>query len=450
MNKIIKALTGNLALKIISLVFAFVIWVLVTNNNNPIRSMTISNVPITIVNEDSIGDIGKVAEPEGSDTVTLKLTERRSVLNKLNRNNFYVEADLETMNEMDTVPLTVVCDNAAVTWDEIAISPSSLKVKVEDKVEQTFPISVITTGEVADGYAVGKTEVEDGKNILIAGPESLVNIIGQVNAPVSVSGMSEDSDVTATLRVYDKNGAELTETQLGRLEFKTVSGDVIPDRAVPVSLSLWEVRTDIPLKIEAVGVPAFGYRVGSITAVPATVTLAGTKEAFEKIGSILTVADPVVVDGLSESADQELSLESTLEAYEDVKLPPDMDPVISVRVGIEKTGYSTLDLPLSSIVLLNKPEDRKLVFTPADKVTISVKAEDTNKALTVDMIEATMDLEPCEVPGNYDIPVEVVLPEGYSLSDEVIIKVSSSDTEEDELAGFQIRSATGAEEAQTG
>ncbi len=450
MNKVIKALTGNLALKIISLVFAFVIWVLVTNNNNPIRSMTISNVPITIVNEDSIGDIGKVAEPEGSDTVTLKLTERRSVLNKLNRNNFYVEADLETMNEMDTVPLTVVCDNAAVTWDEIAISPSSLKVKVEDKIEQTFPISVITTGEVADGYAVGKTEVEDGKNILIAGPESLVNIIGQVNAPVSVSGMSEDSDVTATLRVYDKNGAELTETQLGRLEFKTVSGDVIPDRAVPVSLSLWEVRTDIPLKIEAVGVPAFGYRVGSITAVPATVTLAGTKEAFEKIGSVLTVTDPVVVDGLSQSTEQELDLSSTLEAYEDVKLPADMDPVISVRVGIEKTGYSTLDLPLSSIVLLNKPEDRKLVFTPADKVTISVKAEDTNEALTVDMIEATMDLEPCEEPGNYDIPVEVILPEGYSLSDEVIIKVSSSDTEEDELAGFQIRSATGEEEAQTG
>ena len=81
MNKIIKALTGNLALKIISLVFAFVIWVLVTNNNNPIRSMTISNVPITIVNEDSIGDIGKVAEPEGSDTVTLKLTEEKWLRN---------------------------------------------------------------------------------------------------------------------------------------------------------------------------------------------------------------------------------------------------------------------------------------------------------------------------------------------------------------------------------
>lgn len=441
MNKIIKTLTRDLALKIIAVITAFIIWVFVTNSNNPVRSITISNVPINLINEESIADIGKVVEPIGSDTVTLKVTERRSILNRLNRSNFNVEADLETINEMDSVPLTVTCDNPAVTWDEISISPSSLKVNVEDKVEQTFAVSVVASGEVAPGYAVGKTDIQEGKTILIAGPASLINIIGQVNAPISVSGLREDSDLPSILRVYDKNGSELTESQMNRLEFKTSSGDVIEDYTVIVSISLWQLRSNIPLRVEASGVPADGYRVESITAIPSTVTLAGTAEAFEKIGSVLTVAERVTVDGLSNDSEQEIDLTSTLEQYEDLKLPADADTVVSVLIGIKRTGYNTVDIPLSDITLLNRPQNRKLVFTPADKITISVKADNTdNLPVAAEDIQAVMDLLECREPGNYDIPVSITLPEGYTLSDEVVVKVSSTDTgTEDNTA--QIRSS---------
>ena len=444
MNKIVTTLTRDLGLKAIALVIACVIWVFVTNSNNPVRSITITNVPINLLNEDSIADIGKVAEPAGTDMVTLKVTERRSVLNRLNRSNFNVTADLENINEMDSVPLTVTCDNSAVTWDEIQISPSSLKVNVEDKVEQPFAISVVSTGEVAAGYAVGKTEIEGGKTILIAGPASLVDIIGQVNAPVSVSNLNDDKSLSSTLRVYDKNGAELTEGQMNRLEFKTATGDVIDDYTITVDLDLWEVRTDMPLKVEAAGIPANGYRVGSITAVPATVTLAATAETFEEIGPVLTVLERVSVDGLSEDDVQEIDLSSTLDQYENVKLPPDTDSVISVQIGIKKTGYSTVDIPLSDIILLNRPENRKLVFTPADKITISVKADNSDYApITAERIEAVMDLMECEEPGAYDIPVAITLPEGYTLSDEVIVKVSSSETDTEDGSGTDIRSASG-------
>ena len=446
MNKIIKTLTRDLALKIIAVITAFIIWVFVTNSNNPVRSITISNVPINLINEESIADIGKVVEPIGSDTVTLKVTERRSILNRLNRSNFNVEADLETINEMDSVPLTVTCDNPAVTWDEVSISPSSLKVNVEDKVEQTFAVSVVASGEVAPGYAVGKTDIQEGKTILIAGPASLINIIGQVNAPISVSGLREDKDLPSILRVYDKNGSELTESQMNRLEFKTSSGDVIEDYTVIVSISLWQLRSNIPLRVEASGVPADGYRVESITAIPSTVTLAGTAEAFEKIGSVLTVAERVTVDGLSDDSEQEIDLTSTLEQYEDLKLPADADTVVSVLIGIKRTGYNTVDIPLSDITLLNRPQNRKLVFTPADKITISVKADNTdNLPVAAEDIQAVMDLLECREPGNYDIPVSITLPEGYTLSDEVVVKVSSTDTGTEDNAA-QIRSVGSSQE----
>ena len=247
-HKIMHALFNNLGLKIVSLVIAFVIWLLVSNADNPTRTILYSNVPITIVNQDSVADIGKVVEPEGSGTVTLRVTDRRSVLQTLARNgsDFYVEADMENLNEMNTVPLTVSCSNPSVTWDKIQMMPSSLKVILENKVEQTFVASVSTEGAPAGGYEVGSTSVEEGKNIVIAGPESLMRIINQVVAPVNVAGLEADSTLSSTLRVYDKNGSVLTDAQMSRLEFKNESGTVLTDHMVTVNVDLWKIRTDLP------------------------------------------------------------------------------------------------------------------------------------------------------------------------------------------------------------
>ena len=169
-SKFRNKLTDNIGLKIIALVVAALIWLLVTNNNNPTKSMLFTNVPIKVVNQDSVADIGKVAELEGSGTVTIKVKERRKVLDRLAKNgsDFYIEADLENITDMNTVPLTVTCSNPSITWDEIEISPSSLKVTLEEKVEQAFVISVSTSGIQAAGYEVGTTEVVQGKSIYIA------------------------------------------------------------------------------------------------------------------------------------------------------------------------------------------------------------------------------------------------------------------------------------------
>ena len=147
-HKIRQALLGNLWLKFLSLVIGAAIWLMVSNADNPTRTQLFTNIPINIVNQDSIADIGKVVEPEGNGTVTLRVTEKRSVLEKLSKSGsaFYVEADMNNITELNTVPLTVTCSNAAVTWDEIEVLPSSLKVTLEDKVEQTFAVSVVASG----------------------------------------------------------------------------------------------------------------------------------------------------------------------------------------------------------------------------------------------------------------------------------------------------------------
>ena len=195
-HKIGEALFRNIGLKIAALVIAFFVWVGVTNTNNPVKTQLFTNVPITIVNQDAVADIGKVVEQQGNGTVTLRVTDRRSVLSQLARNgsDFYVEADMKNLNSMNTVPLTVTCSNPQVTWDKIEVLPSSLSVKLEDKVEQTYVASISTNGTPATGWEVGSSSVTTGKNIVLAGPSSLMRRINQVVAPVDVEGSYREGD----------------------------------------------------------------------------------------------------------------------------------------------------------------------------------------------------------------------------------------------------------------
>ena len=112
-------LTSNLSLKLLSLVFAFLIWLLVMNIDNPIVPKLFKDVKIQVINADSVTEIDKVFDIVSEETVVLKVTERRNIVQGLTSDDFTVVADMESLNDMDSVPLTVTCRNSAVTWDEI-------------------------------------------------------------------------------------------------------------------------------------------------------------------------------------------------------------------------------------------------------------------------------------------------------------------------------------------
>ena len=431
-HKIGEALFRNIGLKIAALVIAFFVWVGVTNTNNPVKTQLFTNVPITIVNQDAVADIGKVVEQQGNGTVTLRVTDRRSVLSQLARNgsDFYVEADMKNLNSMNTVPLTVTCSNPQVTWDKIEVLPSSLSVKLEDKVEQTYVASISTNGTPATGWEVGSSSVTTGKNIVLAGPSSLMRRINQVVAPVDVAGLSSDYTLSSVLKVYDKNGDELTDAQMKSLEFKDAAGTVIKDHTVKVMVDLWKIRTDVPIRIRTTGTPAWGYRVSSIKMIPETISVAGTDEALAELGDELTVKDVINVSGAKENVKQEINLEDTLDQLSGLKLISDADPSVEAEVSIEKNGDVTLDIPLSDIVVQNRPEGMELVFTPADKISVSVHAtEDDEKPLTAKDISLSIDLSQCADPGSYEIPVHVTVPDGYELAGDVSLTVVSAKQE---------------------
>lgn len=421
-------LTRNIGLKLSSLAVAFLIWLVVANVDNPLDSRLYRGIKIQTANADSVTDIDKTFEFASDDTVVIKVTERQSVLDSLTTNSFTVVADMESINEMSSVPLTVICSSPFVTLDEIQVVPSSVKVKLEQKKQSDFRVDVKWTGQAARGYEVGKAEVVQGKTVQIAGPESMIDRIGQVVASVNVNNINTDKRMNAVITVYDKNGDPIS--QMNRLQIKDSNGVLLTDNSVMVDITLWEVMNDIPVEVPVTGTPAEGYYVTGVSTVPVTLNLVGTQEALAELNGKIVVKTPVSVDGISASFTETLDITETLVEIEDLQLVSGNDPSITVTVQIEKTGDQTLRMPLSNLEIQNRPSNMTLTFSPADEIAVTLHAVDgSGSKLLLDDIKAKIDLAVCAEPGDYEIPVEIQLPEGYVLVSDVVLLVNATQQE---------------------
>ena len=67
-----KRMESDLLLKIISVVFAFLLWMFVINTDNPVIKKTFSDVPVDMLNEQVLDDLNQTYKIESGDTVSLE------------------------------------------------------------------------------------------------------------------------------------------------------------------------------------------------------------------------------------------------------------------------------------------------------------------------------------------------------------------------------------------
>ena len=424
--------TRNWGLKLLSVLAACLIWLVVTNNNDPEATQVYKNVPITIKNQETITNANKTfTVRDGIDKINVYITGRKSVRNKLNTASFTVTADLEKYNEaLGTVPLEITCNNARVSQENIRLIPASIGINMEDKVEESFSIAASVTGTAKKGKELGRTCIVSGDTIKIAGPESLIRIIGKVTVAVDITNM-ENGDISHyPIRIEDKNGSVLTESQMSNLELKNSEGILLQNNEVEVDVEIWNVYYEVPLNIQLMGEPAEDRRVESVSITPKTVNLVATPEAMEQLGDELTLIDTLSVQGMSESGEFTFDLENTLGQYPDIRLESDISSTVTVQVAIAHKGSKAIQIPISSIKMKNVPKYKKLIFSPADYLAVTVRTTEGDiRDIDENDIKASVDLKSCEINGNYTLPVKITLPDGYEVEGELTIVVNIDDAE---------------------
>ncbi|MBQ3786759.1 MAG: hypothetical protein II799_05740, partial [Lachnospiraceae bacterium] len=161
-DKFIAFWTHNTLLKFLSLVVAFILWLIVVNYDDPTVTKTYSSIPVEFLNPDVLTDNGKVYDiVDDSGMVSVQVKAKRSVQNLLSRDDFKATADLGKLFPDNTVPVEVKAVRFADRIDAVTLKgKGSIALVIDDFKERQFNIQVETTGDIYEGYMVGNVSLD--------------------------------------------------------------------------------------------------------------------------------------------------------------------------------------------------------------------------------------------------------------------------------------------------
>lgn len=398
-----EKLINNIGFKVISLILAALLWIVIINVDDPVTSKKFNNIPVTILNEDTIKSQDKVYEVIEGGTVDILVTARTSVLSEVLASDFKVTADLANLTPpWDSVKIWVTCPKydtmPSAKLKYSLVKTDVLKVSLEDKVSKQFQVQVIPSGTLQEGYALGAKSSKPNM-IKVSGAVSQLENVAEVRAVVDVSNQSENIKVKVQPKAYDEKGRELDSS---KLEFSS--------NEINVAIEVLETKS-VPVIIKEIGKTAEGYRVTKVEYEPKKVEIKGTEENLEKVKSIEI---PVDVSGkTSEFEVQKEASEIESMLSEGVQLHEEL-AAVTIKVSIEKLANKDIVIPVSQIEFENKPEYFEVVTSQGITGTVTVQIAGLNEhidSLDFSHIRGHIDVKGLEASVIHTRQVEFDLPD---------------------------------------
>lgn len=407
-----KKITSNWGLKLASLIFAIIIWFLVTNINDPVISVRYTNVPVTLKNTNLITDQGQVYTIlDGSDTISsVTIYAPRSIIDSLSQNNVVATADVQDLSSLNTVTINVTTNKYSDKIQKIVTSTDVVKLSVERKASKTLALTATTSGTLSDGYIIGDVTTEQNM-IRINGPESVIQNIQSAEVDVDVTGFTSNIGTDADIILYDADGDPVDSSQ--------VSMNI---KSVRVNVSIYGTKY-VPLNYVVTGEPANGYILtGKIDSNPSEVLIAGRSSVISSVNEITIKDDGLNVTGLSKNLNYTVDVSKYLPSgvtFGD----PDYHGTAAVVVHIGSVSEETYDVSTKNVTISGKVDGFDINIDDSEHDTVSLTLQGLKSeldAISAGSLEGTVDIDEIlesnglteMTEGTYTAQVEWNLPEG--------------------------------------
>ena len=412
-----KSLMNNLGLKLLAFLFALLLWLIVVNIDNPITDATFDGIPVTVEHPEIITQDQKSYQIiENTDKISVTVYAKRSELEKIKAEDIVATADMKELYLESQVPIQIEIPGFDI--DSASANPRNLQVKIESNKSNTFPISVTTTGKVRDGYVLGGVQA-DPERINVNGPESVIDSISRVVAEVDITGLSHDTTLDASVVYYDSDNSEINPEQIG---------NNLGTTGVKVHVTLYQTAS-IPVEVDTSGITAAsGYSVADVTWTPEEIQIAGEQSVLEGIEKISIPADAVEAQDISQRTERTIDITSYLP--EGTRLVDESGNNVLVTIRVEKDGTKSFDLPVGSITVNNLDENLTLNYGEGEDLEIHVRGpQEVLDGLDISEIKASIDLKDYKKAGEYELGVDIPLPDGCSLESQIKIKITLEEKE---------------------
>jgi len=396
-----ERLTRNLGMKIISLIIAVFLWIIINGLTDPITTEVIEDIPVRLVNEEAMNSVGKIFEVVSGDYITVKVRAKRSVAESLDIDDFFAVADVSKMTEMHAVEIVVNCTSFNETEVEILAKRTDdgtgmMMLALEESDTQSFAVSVVPDGTVADGYYI--TESLASPNLLtITGSKTQIGRIAKIAVLVNVDGATGSFVQSGTPIVYDVNGNVIESSKLS-----------FSAEQVQVSMTLLPTK-QIQVRVTENGTPFYNYDCTGVEYAPNTVLIAGKSEDLAKISQLDLMCD---ISNARTDVESELGIEEHLnKLYGDKYILVGENDHVSVKATIERMQPREISLMTSGLELRDLADDLSVEFSEITTEITVVAVPKYLEDISAASLEPYIDCSAFTEPGEYVAVIRTQQPE---------------------------------------
>lgn len=271
----------NISLRLLAVFLAFVMWIYVTNEQNPVKEKIIN------VTLEHTGPAQNYVITGGlPETVRVRVQGNRNELANLAPADFKAVVNIPEGKTGDlALPVQVT---APPNLRVAQVSPEEVTVSVDRMVEKQITVAVSLKGTPAQGYSALAPTCRP-ETVTVRGPSHVVNDIGQASAVVDIQNASKD--VTMNVSV----NAGPSDVTLSPSTVQVV---------VPIVNAV--TSKNVPVSPQTTGSAAAGFTIKRSTSDAATVQIYGPVEIISNISEIRT--EPVDIQGADKNVTKEVGL----------------------------------------------------------------------------------------------------------------------------------------------
>ena len=292
----IVAKNKNILLVLISFILATVIWMILSNNINPLVHERVS-VPIEIRVDSELSDAGRsFSLPTENQRVTIDYYVRQDDVGKVSAND--ITAYVNILEDVsDFVDINYVYDDKRKLMHNLSFDKEKVYVTVDDMAHKSLKVSYTLKGRLAnENLAVAYVSVEPSE-LFVNGPATEVDKVSKISFEIDVSGKDQNYTGNARPLIFDANGNLLTKDL------------TLSSNSVNYIVSINSTKT-VSFTTSTTGNVAAGYSFAGITVNPSNITISATNDILSMVQAISIPS--IDITGLTENKEIEYNIVEVL------------------------------------------------------------------------------------------------------------------------------------------
>lgn len=277
---------GNWGLKLLSLLMAVVLWVYVSNDQNPTKEQEFKSIPVEVR---GVGSNLAVADMPGN--VSVQVQANQNVLAEFDPRSIQAYIDLTSAKAGKiAVPVQVKVPPGVKV---VSLRPQQVTVKLEPLGEKQVPLKPHYLNDLRLGYKVFDLKTRPDE-VILRGPKSVLDRVEYASVDIDLKNRDRSFGATLPVTVTDNAGNFLEEGLVSKNP---------PAAEVLVTVVQEAPTKTVPVYPQITGTPAKGYAVTMTVVDPVDLVITGTADLLNGISSVFT--QPIDIN----EADKDVYLE---------------------------------------------------------------------------------------------------------------------------------------------